>query len=99
MTVCDICSKGYYGRFGEPPCTACPESSTSNEERTMCTLCVGYEQGCTTSGNGQGDGNVDVPQSNLTARILLLERKIQTQQAYIERYINSAIKRNCKIKL
>ena len=93
MTTCDICADGYVGMFGEPPCTACPESSISNDLHTICTQCIGYQPGCTpiggSGGIGIGDGGSDsnsIGASNLTARVLLLEKKIQAQQSYIERY-------------
>ena len=90
MSVCDICDDGYYGRLGEPPCAACPTSSMSNDKRTVCIQCIGYEPGCTQGGGGgggDGDGSSSgLPQTNFSARLLLLEKKIKAQQSYIERY-------------
>ena len=90
LSVCDICADGYYGRLGEPPCTACPASSTSNDKRTMCIQCIGYEPGCTQGEGGEGGGgdgsSNGLSQTNFSARLLLLEKKMKAQQSYIERY-------------
>ena len=99
MAVCDICDEGYFGRDGEPPCTGCPKASVSNDDRTGCYLCVGYEPGCSLSGESSDSGG-DSTDSNwmntatvlsssisvLTDQFEHLDRKVRAQQSYIERY-------------
>ena len=101
MAVCDICDEGYFGRDGEPPCTACPASYVSNEKKTGCYLCVGYEPGCSLSGGGSDSdsgGDSTDPDwmsitnelsssiSALTGQFEHLDGKVRAQQSYIERY-------------
>jgi hypothetical protein len=95
MAVCDICDEGYFGRDGEPPCTACPASYVSNEKKTGCYLCVGYEPGCSLSGGSSGSDSggdstspnwISSSMSVLTGQIEDLGGKVRAQQSYIERY-------------
>ena len=93
MAVCHICDEGYFGRAGEPPCTACPVSYVSSEKRTGCYLCVGYEPGCSLSdsvNSGSGDNGI-IPWitgslSVMTGQIEHLDGKLRAQQSYIARY-------------
>ena len=95
MAVCDICDEGYFGRDGGPPCTACPASYVSEDDRTGCYPCVGYKPGCSLSGDSSGSAGGSGESSTgwisssiavLSGQFEHLDGKVRAQQSYIERY-------------